>query len=76
VRAGFAVLLLDFRSFGGSEGEPRHWVDPFRQVDDYRAALAFAQRELAHAVDARRIAHWGSSFSGGGSASALAAISS
>jgi hypothetical protein len=66
VRAGFAVLLFDFRSFGGSEGEPRHWVDPFRQVDDYRSALAFAQRELAHAVDARRIALWGSSFSGGG----------
>jgi pimeloyl-ACP methyl ester carboxylesterase len=67
VRAGFAVLLFDFRCFGGSEGEPRHWVDPFRQVDDYRAALAFARETLAQdgAIACGRIALWGSSFSAG-----------
>jgi pimeloyl-ACP methyl ester carboxylesterase len=60
-RAGIAVLLLDFRTFGGSDGEPRHWVDPVRQREDYEAAIAFARRELG----ASAIAVWGSSFSGG-----------
>jgi pimeloyl-ACP methyl ester carboxylesterase len=66
-REGLAVLAFDFRSFGGSEGEPRHHVDPFRQLEDYEAALAFARAELASdpAVDASRVALWGSSFSGG-----------
>ncbi len=65
--AGLAVLVFDYRSFGGSEGEPRHWVDPERQREDYEAALAFARRELGPSgrVDAARIALWGSSFSGG-----------
>jgi pimeloyl-ACP methyl ester carboxylesterase len=66
-RAGLAVLLFDFRTLGGSEGEPRHWVDQERQLEDWRAALAFARGELARSklVDAERIAVWGSSFSGG-----------
>lgn len=25
VKAGYAVFLFDYRSFGDSEGEPRHW---------------------------------------------------
>ncbi len=75
VGAGFAVLLFDFRCFGGSEGEPRHWVDPFRQVDDYRAALRYAQQTLARegAIARDRIALWGSSFSGGSALVAAAA---
>jgi pimeloyl-ACP methyl ester carboxylesterase len=66
-RAGFAVLLFDFRCLGGSEGLPRHWVDPFRQADDYRAALSFAGDALVRdgvALPAR-VALWGSSFSAG-----------
>jgi dipeptidyl aminopeptidase/acylaminoacyl peptidase len=67
VEAGLAVLLFDYRCFGGSEGEPRHWVDPLRHREDYEAALAFARGELdgADKVDPARIALWGSSFSGG-----------
>ncbi len=66
-RAGLAVLLFDYRSFGGSEGEPRHWVDPTRHRQDWEAALRFARSELAKsgAVDPTRLALWGSSFSGG-----------
>jgi len=66
-RAGLAVLLFDFRSFGGSQGEPRHWVDPERHLEDWHAALAFVRKELVPAglVDAERVALWGSSFSGG-----------
>ncbi|MFT3711025.1 MAG: alpha/beta fold hydrolase [Archangium sp.] len=60
---GLAVLMIDFRTLGGSGGFPRHHVDPFLQVEDYRSALAWvrAQPEL----DGSRIALWGSSFSGG-----------
>ncbi len=67
LRAGFAVLIFDFRTLGGSEGEPRHWIDPERQLEDWHAALAFVRAELAPArlIDATRIALWGSSFSGG-----------
>jgi pimeloyl-ACP methyl ester carboxylesterase len=59
---GAAVLMIDFRTFGGSGGVPRHWMDPHRQIEDYEAALAFAQ---TLAIDRSRIALWGSSFSGG-----------
>lgn len=74
VREGLAVLAIDFRCFGGSEGEPRHWVDPFRQVEDYRAAVRFAVEILARngRIDASRIALWGSSFSGGSALMAAA----
>jgi dienelactone hydrolase len=75
VREGLAVLTLDFRSFGGSDGEPRHHVDPFRQQEDYEAAIAFARASLRDhpAVDVSRIALWGSSFSGGVAISLAAA---
>lgn len=61
------MLMLDFRCFGGSEGEPRHHVDPRRQVEDYLSALDFAEHSLAKEgiVDPARMALWGSSFSGG-----------
>eukprot|EP00198_Chlamydomonas_reinhardtii_P007562 XP_001696899.1 predicted protein [Chlamydomonas reinhardtii] len=42
-RAGMAVLVFDYRTFGGSDGEPRHWVSPRRHVEDWRAALAFVK---------------------------------
>lgn len=61
--AGMAVVVFDYRHFGSSEGEPRHLLDIGRQLDDWRSAVAFA-RSLP-AVDAGRIALWGTSFSGG-----------
>jgi pimeloyl-ACP methyl ester carboxylesterase len=60
VAAGFACFLFDYRCFGDSEGEPRHWVDPDRHLADWRAALAHVQD-----IDPQRIVLWGSSFSGG-----------
>jgi hypothetical protein len=38
-RAGLAVLVFDYRTFGGSEGEPRHWVSPRRHLEDWNEAL-------------------------------------
>ncbi|WP_438024138.1 alpha/beta hydrolase [Sorangium sp. So ce233] len=67
VRRGVAVLLFDYRTFGGSDGEPRHWADPARHREDYESALRFARGPLAGEgrIDGGRIALWGSSFSGG-----------
>ncbi len=63
VAAGYAAFLFDYRNFGDSEGQPRHWVDPWRHHQDWRAALAYVQ--TLPGIDLDRIVLWGSSFSGG-----------
>ena len=35
--AKIAVALFDYRTFGGSDGEPRHWVSPRRHLEDWEA---------------------------------------
>ena len=40
---GMAVLLFDYRNFGGSEGEPRNWVSPKRHLQDWDAALDYVR---------------------------------
>jgi pimeloyl-ACP methyl ester carboxylesterase len=67
--AGIAALVFDHRGFGDSGGEP-DLFEPARQLDDWRAAIAFA-RSLP-GVDADRVATFGSSM-GGGNALAAAA---
>jgi pimeloyl-ACP methyl ester carboxylesterase len=67
--AGFAALVFDHRGFGDSGGEP-DLFDPARQLEDWRAAIAFA-RSLA-GIDPGRVATFGSSM-GGGNALAAAA---
>lgn len=61
--AGYQVLLFDYRHFGASDGEPRQLLSVKRQLQDWQAAVAYAC--TLQAVDAQRIALWGSSFSGG-----------
>jgi pimeloyl-ACP methyl ester carboxylesterase len=56
-------LIFDYRHLGGSEGEPRQHIDPWRQIEDYRNALSFLEG-LAE-VDPERMAAWGISYSGG-----------
>jgi pimeloyl-ACP methyl ester carboxylesterase len=63
VEAGYAAFLFDYRTFGDSEGEPRHWVHPWRQIEDWEAAIRYAKSRPD--VDASRIILWGTSFSGG-----------
>lgn len=67
--AGIAALAFDHRGFGDSGGEP-DLFQPVRQLEDWRAAIAFA-RSLP-GVDRQRIATFGSSM-GGGNALAAAA---
>jgi uncharacterized protein len=61
--AGFIVLLHDHRGFGASEGEPRHDIDPWRQIADWRRAISFL--ESYDGVDPARIGLWGTSYAGG-----------
>jgi len=56
----FGVLLFDYRFFGESEGWPRQLIDIKSQLEDWRNAIEFA-RGLGY----RKIALWGTSFSGG-----------
>jgi uncharacterized protein len=67
--AGVTALLFDHRGFGDSGGEP-DLFHPARQLEDWRAAIAFV-RSLP-SVDPDRVATFGSSM-GGGNALAAAA---
>ena len=70
VAAGYAVFSFDYRHWGTSEGLPRYICDIGGQQADIRAAIDCV-RGLA-AIDAARIALFGTSF-GGGLAIAVAA---
>jgi len=62
-RAGFAVLVFDYRSFGDSDGQPRQVLSIPRQHEDWRAAVAHAR--TLPGVDTSRVVAWGTSFAGG-----------
>ncbi|GAA3434248.1 alpha/beta hydrolase [Kutzneria kofuensis] len=61
--AGFVVLVDDHRGFGASDGEPRHEVNPWVQIEDWRRAISFL--ESRPGVDPARIGLWGTSYAGG-----------
>lgn len=68
--AGIATFNFDYRHFGASTGEPRQLISFAKQLDDWRAALAFLRTRPE--INPGRIALWGSSL-GGGHALSLAA---
>jgi uncharacterized protein len=61
--AGFSVLAFDYRHLGESGGAPRQVARIREQLDDWRAAIAFAASLPDVAPD--KIAIWGFSASGG-----------
>jgi len=63
VAAGYACLVFDYRHFGGSTGEPRQLLDIKRQIEDWKAAVAWAR--ASREVDGSRVIVWGTSFGGG-----------
>jgi pimeloyl-ACP methyl ester carboxylesterase len=69
--AGFAVLTLDYRGFGDSEGDATYF-DPMDQVDDIRAGLTYLSSRSE--VDPRRLGLFGSGGTGGGNAVVAAAL--
>ena len=62
-RAGYVTLAIDYRTFGESEGEPRGQLFPLNQVEDFRNAISWLERQPG--IDADRIGIWGTSFGGG-----------
>ncbi len=62
-KAGYAVLVFDYRNFGGSSGSPRQVISIRKQLADWRAAVKYA-RSLDR-IDPGSICLWGTSFSGG-----------
>ena len=62
-RAGFHVLLFDYRYFGSSDGEPRQLLSVQAQLQDWQTAIDYARK--CEGVDPDRIGLWGTSFSGG-----------
>jgi len=61
--AGYVCLVFDYRHFGASTGEPRQLLDIGEQLEDWRAAVAYA-RSL-DGIDPDRVVLWGTSFGGG-----------
>lgn len=61
--AGLAVLTIDYRFLGESDGRPRQQVLPESQCDDLRNALSWLSQRPD--VDPDRLGLWGVSFAGG-----------
>jgi hypothetical protein len=70
--AGYACLVFDYRHFGDSDGQPRQLLDVNKQLEDWKAAVAYAR--ACPQVDGRRVVLWGTSFSGGHVLSTAAAV--
>ena len=62
-RAGYIVVVFDYRHFGESDGQPRQLLDIAEQHQDWRNAVAFTR--TLKGVDPGRIVGWGTSFAGG-----------
>jgi pimeloyl-ACP methyl ester carboxylesterase len=70
VSKGFAVIVFDYRFFGGSfTSRPCYWrnlVYPWYHYRDVMTVVQFvAAGSLGVTIDAKNISLWGSSFSGG-----------
>lgn len=61
--AGYAVVLFDYRGFGGSTGKPRELVSAPNHVADWKAVLNQVKKRKD--VDTNKIVLWGMSMSGG-----------
>jgi cephalosporin-C deacetylase-like acetyl esterase len=69
--AGIAMLVLDYRGFGDSEGDATD-LDPMDQVADILAGLTYLQTR--DDIDGRRLGLFGSGGTGGGNAIAAAGL--
>jgi uncharacterized protein len=61
--AGYAVVLFDYRFWGGSTGRPREMVSLKHQLHDWRVMIEHVSARQS--IDAKRIILWGSALSGG-----------
>ncbi|KAE9390165.1 alpha/beta-hydrolase [Gymnopus androsaceus JB14] len=61
--AGFASLILDYRFFGDSDGEPRNFLSLKKQLEDYKSVIKWA-RERPETFRNDKIVVMGSALSG------------
>lgn len=61
--AGYATLVIEYRNFGESAGAVRQHLNPWGEIQDWKAALAWARAQPD--IDVARIVLWGTSFGGG-----------
>ena len=61
--AGISALVYDHRSYGSSDGLPRHETNPLQQAEDYHDAVTAAMSQPG--VDPDKVAIWGIGHSGG-----------
>ncbi|QUQ66054.1 alpha/beta hydrolase [Kutzneria sp. CA-103260] len=59
---GVTAITFDYRQWGSSAGWPRDELSVPRQLDDYRAVIAWARAQPD--LDPDRIVVWGTSFAG------------
>ena len=69
-QAGVSTLVYDHRSYGSSDGMPRHETNPSQQAEDYHDAVSALMR--LPSIDPARIAVWGIGHSGGAAMMAAA----
>ncbi|EHU1442196.1 alpha/beta hydrolase [Acinetobacter baumannii] len=62
-QAGYAVILFDYRYWGGSTGKPREMISINSQLEDWKTMIQYAS--TCKFIDNRRIILWGTSLSGG-----------
>ncbi len=62
-QAGYAVILFDYRYWGGSTGKPREMISINSQLEDWKTIIQYAS--TCKLIDNRRIVLWGTSLSGG-----------
>lgn len=71
VRAGFAVLSVNYRGYAGSEGEPG-WFHPWQELDDMVNSVTYI--ETRDELDAQNIFCFGQGGTGAGNALFLTAL--
>jgi uncharacterized protein len=62
-RAGYAVVLFDYRYWGGSTGRPRELVSIDAQIEDWRTMIAHLMERTS--IDVNQIILWGTGLSAG-----------
>lgn len=62
-QAGYAVILFDYRYWGGSTGTPRELVSLDEQQHDWKTVVQYIYSQKS--LNTRKIVLWGTSLSGG-----------
>lgn len=60
---GYAVILFDYRYWGGSTGRPRELISIKHQLNDWRTMIHHVLERRS--IDAHRLVLWGTALSGG-----------